>query len=169
MRDGEVEFEVIFLTKANKLIVCGSAMPEADDERDTLVSMLRLVAVAHGAVAACVIAEFWFDPARRDGRRPSESPSRREALSVRVMYRHDDAIFLLQSNREIIRDASGKIVALLPPSAPPTAKRCDKSQGRLMRIMPREQPSRHERRLAKAIVDKLPVHRTVDWNGMTLH
>ena len=157
MRAGEVQFEVVFLTKDNKLIVCGSAMPEAVDERDGLVSMLRLIAVAHGAVAAGIIAEVWFDPDCQDHRRPSESPSRREALAVWVTYRDEAGISVLESGREIIRDNSGKIIELLPSAEPPVAKRCDETKGRFMRIIPREQPSRHERRLAKAMIDKLQI------------
>jgi hypothetical protein len=167
MRDGEVEFEVIFLTKANKLIICGSAMPEADDESDTLVSMLRLVAVAHGAVAACIIAEVWCDDDLA-----SASSHRREALIVCVMYRDEGAVSVVHSKREILRDVSGKIIELLAPSEPPTTERCDESQGRLMRIMPRYQPSRQEQQVAKAMIDKFPshvVHRMDHSSGMTLH
>ena len=132
-------------------------MPEAVDERDGLVSMLRLIAVAHGAVAAGIIAEVWFDPDCQDDRRPSESPSRREALAVWVMYRDEAGISVVESGREIIRDNSGNIIELLPSEEPPEAKRCDETKGRFMRIIPREQPSRHERRLAKAMIDKLPI------------
>ena len=172
MRDGEVQFEVVFLTKDNKLIVCAAAMPEAVDERDGLVSMLRLIAVAHGAVAACIIAEVWFDPDCQDDRRPSESPSRREALAVWVMYRDEAGMSVVESKRDILRDISGKIIELLPSDELPNAKRCDESQGRLMRIIPWEQPSRHERRLAKAMLNKLPthlVHRMDYGDKMALH
>ena len=172
MRDGEVQFEVVFLTKDNKLIVCAAAMPEAVDERDGLVSMLRLIAVAHGAVAAGIIAEVWFDPDCQDDRRPSESPSRREALAVLVMYRDEAGMSVVESKRDILRDISGNIIELLPSDEPPNAKRCDKSKGRLMRIIPREQPSRHERRLAKAMLNKLPthlVHRMDYGDEMALH
>ena len=55
-------------------------MPDAPEERDVLVSTLRLMAVAHDADAVVITAEVWFDPDHQDGRRPSESPNRREAL-----------------------------------------------------------------------------------------
>jgi hypothetical protein len=158
MRDGEVQFEVVFLTKDNKLIVCGSAMPEAVDERDGLVSMLRLIAVAHGAAAAGIISEVWFDPDRQDHRRPSESPNRREALVVWVMYRDQVGISVIESKRDIIRDISGKIIELLPANEPPEARCCDETEGRLMRIIPREEPSRHDRRRAMSMINELPIH-----------
>jgi hypothetical protein len=172
MRDGEVQFEVIFLTKDNKRVVCASAMPDAEDDRDKLASMLRLVAVAHGAVAAGIIAEVWLDPDRLDGRQPSESRSRREALVVCVMYRDEESVSSVHSKREIIRDISGNIIELLAPDAPPNAERCDESKGRLMRLIPPEQPSRRQQRLAKEMIDKLPshlVHRMDHGRGMTLH
>ena len=69
-------------------------MPDAREERDLLVSALRLMAVAHDAVAVVISAEVWSDPDHQDGRRPSESPNRRESLNVSVMYRHEGGIFL---------------------------------------------------------------------------
>lgn len=172
LRDGELQFQVIFLTRDDELIFCGAAMPDAYQERDTLVSILRLMAVAHDAVAAAITAEVWFDPDYRDGRRPSESPTRREAIAVFLVYRDEGGISLVQSEREIVRDNSGKITELRAPKAPPTPGPCDESMGRLMRIMPRDRPSRHDRRFAKAMIDKLPshlVHRMDCGDGMTLH
>jgi hypothetical protein len=172
LADGELQFQVVFLTRDDELVVCAADMPDADRERDALVSILRLMAVAHDAVAAAITAEVWSDPDYRDGRRPSESPTRREALAVFVVYRDEEGTSLVQSEREIVRDSSGKIIELCAPKAPPTPGPCDESMGRLMRIMPRDRPSRHDRRLAKAMIDKLPshlVHRMDCGDGMTLH
>ena len=172
LRDGELQFQVIFLTRDDKLIPCVAEMPDAYHERDALVSLLRLMAVAYDAVAAGIIAEVWFDPDCQDDRRPSESPSRREAIAVFVVYRDDGGMSLVQFGREILRDSTGKIVELRAPEAPPTPQCCDESMGRLVRIMPRERPSRRERRLAKAMIDKLPshsVHRMGHSDGMTVH
>jgi hypothetical protein len=172
LRDGELQFQVIFLTRENKLISCVADMPDAYQERDALVSLLRLRAVAYDAVAAGIIAEVWFDPDCQDDRRPSESPSRREAIAVFVVYRDDGGMSFVQFGREILRDSTGKIVELRAPEAPPTPQCCDESMGRLVRIMPRERPSRRERRLAKAMIDKLPshsVHRMGHSDGMTVH
>ena len=172
LRDGELQFHVIFLTRDDELVSCGATMPDAYHERDTLVSILRLMAVAHDAVAAAITAEVWFDPDCRDGRRPSESPTRREAIAVFVVYRDEGGISLVQSGREIVRDSSGKIIELRAPKAPPTPGRCDESMGRLARILPPDRPSRRERRLAKAMIDKFPgqlVHRMDCGDGMTVH
>ena len=172
LRDGELQFQVIFLTRDDKLIPCVAEMPDAYHERDALVSLLRLMAVAYDAVAAGIIAEVWFDPDCQDDRRPSESPSRREAIAVFVVYRDDGGMSFVQFGREILRDSTGKIVELRAPEAPSTPQCCDESMGRMMRIMPRERPSRRERRLAKAMIGKLPghsVHRMDHGDGMTIH
>jgi hypothetical protein len=172
LRDGELQFQVILLTRDDKSIRCVADMPDAYHERDALVSLLRLLAVAYDAVAGGIIAEVWFDPDCQDDRRPSESPSRREAILVCVVYREDGGMSLVQSKREILRDSTGKIVELRAPEAPSTPQCCDESMGRMMRIMPRERPSRRERRLAKAMIGKLPghsVHRMDHGDGMTIH
>ncbi|MDT7813480.1 MAG: hypothetical protein QOJ42_3396 [Acidobacteriaceae bacterium] len=158
MHDGELPFQMIFRSANGELIACVADMPDAPEERDLLVAVLRLMAVAHDADAVCISAEVWIDPDRHDGRRPSESPSRYEALKVSVMYRDDAGLSLVQSVRRIIRDAFGKICELGASGEPPTAVRCDESMGRLARILPPHRPSRHERRLAKAAIEMLPRH-----------
>ena len=171
MHDGELQFQLVFLTQNDELIYCAADMPDAREERDLLVSALRLMAVAHDAVAVVISAEVWSDPDHQDGRRPSESPNRRESLNVSVMSRHEGGIFLVQEVREILRDASGKICDLGASREPPTPVRCDKSMGRLARILPPDRPSRRERQLAKAAIEKLPGHaaQTNSAGGVTLH
>ncbi len=95
LRDDELQFQVIFLTRDDKLIRCVADMPDAYHERDALVSLLRLLAVAYDAVAAGIIAEVWIDPDCQDGRRPSESPNRYEAILVSVVYRDDGGMSLV--------------------------------------------------------------------------
>ena len=129
LRDDELQFQVIFLTRDDKLIRCVADMPDAYHERDALVSLLRLLAVAYDAVAAGIIAEVWIDPDCQDGRRPSESPNRYEAILVSVVYRDDGGMSLVQSEREILRDSTGKIVELRAPEAPSTPQCCDEFDG----------------------------------------
>lgn len=173
LRDGELPFQVRFLTRDDELVFCAADMPDADHERDALVSVLRLMAVAHDAFAVAVSAEVWFtDTDCRNGLQPSESPSRREALLVGVMYRDGESgVFEVRSAREIIRDVSGKIVDLGAPGEPLTPTSCDESMGRLARILPPNRPSRRERRIARAVIDKLPRHpaQTSSAGGVTLH
>ena len=78
---------------------------------------------------------------------------------------------LVQCVREILRDASGKICDLGASREPPTPVRCDELMGRLARILPPDRPSRRERRLAKAVIEKLPRHaaQTSSAGGVTLH
>ena len=87
------------------------------------------------------------------------------------MYRDGARVSLVQSVREILRDVSGKIVDLGASREPLTPVSCDKSMGRLARILPPERPSRRERRLARAVIDKLPRHaaQTSSAGGVTLH
>ena len=52
LRGGELQFQTIFLTPNGRLVFCAADMPDAPSERDALVSVLRLMAVAHDAIAA---------------------------------------------------------------------------------------------------------------------
>jgi hypothetical protein len=169
---GEVPFQAIFLTRCGKLAGCVADMPDSPRERDAVVSLLRLMAIAHDAVAAVIISEMWLaSPDCHDGVRPSEDPNRRELLSVMVIYRDEVGVFQILCGREIIRDESGQAVDLGAPKEPLTPVRCEECTGRLYRILPRERSSRHERRLAKKLIDRLPNHfwQSAYPDGFTVH
>src|ERR1700693_181860 len=83
VHDGELPFQMIFRSANGELTAIAADMPDAPEERDLLVTVFRLMAVAHDADAVCISAEVWVDSDPQEGRRPSESPSRYEALRIR--------------------------------------------------------------------------------------
>ena len=105
----------------------------SEEERATVKRIVGAIAIATDAIAATMISETWMTShskradeteaefATREHVQPSQSPDRREALTVAVATREPGKVSLHMRMREIERDAAGAFSGLADPDPDHTA------------------------------------------------
>jgi hypothetical protein len=121
------------------------------DNKSGHYDVVKVICIAHDAIAICMICEGWIAGARTreelEGRPPSEREDRKEVVSVTMSMRQP-RVRSLSSWREIIRDWDGKITGVGPELVPPGIQ----GVGRMFELLPEERPSRRDREWAKKLL-----------------
>jgi hypothetical protein len=124
-----------------------------DGDKDALLRLVGLVAVAEAAVAILWVAEAWlvFGNPNLDIA-PSESERRQEVLLSAIAFRSPATGEKLHyvSIRHIDRDISGAVTGVSDVDLPPGVE----AEGHLTELLPAEPPTLAERRHAREQVQR---------------
>lgn len=134
-RSGEVSPTLLAVTKDGVMAYVPNKFAN-DSDKDNLVLIARLIAVAYEADAVAMILESWLtlgpDASLLDTP-PSKSPNRKEVVVIMAESRQSSA----QRFLFIQRNAVGKFIGFGPNSLLPF----DEMQGRFAQILSRHIPS----------------------------